>query len=132
MSDILDAAYLALGLLFSLDPGLLRIVVLSLSVSLAASTAAALVGLPMGAALAAFRFRGRPLLILLANTLLGLPPVVVGLALYMVLSRSGPLGAFGILFTPAAMVVAQFLLALPIVVALSHRTTVGIWRELRR
>jgi tungstate transport system permease protein len=106
----------------------LDIVTLSLAVSLSASIAAAGVGLPLGAALAIFEFRGRPLLILIANALLGLPPVVVGLALYLLLSRSGPLGSMGMLFTPAAMAVAQFVLALPIVVALSHRTMMGIWQ----
>jgi tungstate transport system permease protein len=106
----------------------LDIVALSLAVSLSASIAAAGIGLPLGAALAIFEFRGRSLLILIANALLGLPPVVVGLALYLLLSRSGPLGSMGILFTPTAMAVAQFLLALPIVIALSHRTMMGIWQ----
>ncbi len=129
MLDIVDAVRLAVGLVLGFDASLRRIVVLSLAVSLSASLAAAACGLPLGAALAVFRFRGRGLLILLANALLGLPPVVVGLVLYMLLSRSGPLGALGILFTPAAMALAQFLLAWPIVVALSHRAMVGIWRE---
>jgi tungstate transport system permease protein len=122
-----DAGRLALGLLLYPDAALLQIIFLSLIVSVSASTAA--VGLPLGAALAVFRFRGRVLLITLANALLGLPPVVVGLALYLVLSRSGPLGFLGILFTPAAMVIAQFLLALPIIVALSHRAMEGIWKD---
>lgn len=129
MSDILGAARLAPGLLFGLDPALLHIIALSLAVSLSASAAASAFGLPLGAALAVFRFRGRHLLILLANALLGLPPVVVGLALYLLLSRSGPLGTLGILFTPTAMTIAQFLLALPIVVALSHRAVEGAWRD---
>jgi tungstate transport system permease protein len=127
--DILDATHLALGLLLGLDTTLLHVVGLSLAVSLSAAVAAAVVGLPLGTALAVFRFRGRHLLILLANALLGLPPVVVGLALYLLLSRSGPLGTLGILFTPTAMVIAQFLLALPIVVALGHRAMEGIWRD---
>ena len=75
------------------------------------------------------RFPGRGALILLANALLGLPPVVVGLALYLLLSRMGPLGGLGLLFTPGAMLLAQFLLALPIVVALTHRAAAGIWRD---
>jgi len=79
--------------------------------------------------LAVFRFPGRSLVITLVNALLGLPPVVVGLALYLLLSRSGPLGIAGLLFTPAAMVLAQFLLALPIVAALSHRAMTGVWQE---
>jgi tungstate transport system permease protein len=90
---------------------------------------AAGIGLPLGAALAVARFRGRGQLILLANALLGLPPVVVGLVLYLLRSRSGPLGGLGLLFTPEAMAVAQFLLALPIVIAISHRTMIGTWRD---
>ncbi|MDQ2804998.1 MAG: ABC transporter permease [Pseudomonadota bacterium] len=129
MADVLDVARLSWGLLLGLDAGLLRIIALSLAVSLCATAAAAGIGLPLGAALAVFRFRGRSQLILLANALLGLPPVVVGLMLYLLLSRSGPLGTLGMLFAPAAMVVAQFLLALPIVVALSHRVMEGIWRD---
>ncbi len=109
------------------DAGLLHVVALSLGVSLGATVAASLFGLPLGAALAVFRFSGRRGLVLLANALLGLPPVVVGLVLYLLLSRSGPLGGMGLLFTPAAMVLAQFLLALPIVAALAHRAADGIW-----
>jgi tungstate transport system permease protein len=129
VSDIADAASHALNLLAELDPALLGIVRLSLVVSVSASVAAAVVGLPVGAALAVFRFPGRSLVITLVNALLGLPPVVVGLALYLLLSRSGPLGIAGLLFTPAAMVLAQFLLALPIVAALSHRAMTGVWQE---
>jgi len=127
--DILNTIRVALGLLIGFDTTLLHVIALSLVVSLSASVAATVCGLPLGAALAVFRFRGRGLLILLANALLGLPPVVVGLALYLLLSRSGPLGALGILFTPTAMVIAQFMLALPIVVALTHRAMGGIWRD---
>lgn len=121
--------HLALALLWAHEPALLDIIALSLAVSLSASVAAAVVGLPLGAALAIFGFRGRSILILMANALLGLPPVVVGLVLYLLLSRSGPLGGMGILFTPAAMTAAQFLLALPIVVALSHRAMAVVWQE---
>jgi tungstate transport system permease protein len=127
--DLLDATHDAVGLVVGLDATLSRIIALSLAVSLSATALAAAIGLPLGAALAIFRFRGRSLLILLANALLGLPPVVVGLALYLLLSRSGPLGFLGILFTPTAMIVAQFLLALPIVAALSHRAMEGVWRD---
>jgi tungstate transport system permease protein len=119
----------ALGLVFGLDTGLFRVIALSLAVSLSATAAATVVGLPIGAALSIFRFRGRSLLILLANALLGLPPVAVGLALYLLLSHSGPLGFLRILFTPTAMVIAQFLLALPIVTALSHRAMADVWRD---
>lgn len=129
MSDIVEAFRLALGLLLEFDASLRRIVILSLAVSLSASATAAALGLPLGAVLAVFRFRGRGMLILLANALLGLPPVVVGLVLYLLLSRSGPLGSFGLLFTPVAMAIAQFLLALPIVIALSHRAMQGVWRD---
>src|SRR6478672_9752486 len=106
-----------------------QIIGLSLTVSLSASLAAAVIGLPAGAALAVWRFPGRRLLIVAINSLLGLPPAVVGLVLYLLLSRSGPLGFFGLLFTPAAMVIAQTVLALPIVTALSHRAAEGLWRE---
>jgi len=106
-----------------------HIVGLSLIVSCSATAIAAIVGLPGGAALAISRFPGRRLLILLANALLGLPPVVVGLALYLTLSRSGPLGALALLFTPGAMIIAQALLATPIIAALTHRAIEELWQE---
>ena len=106
-----------------------RIVALSLTVSVSATAVAAVLGLPGGAALAICRFPGRRLLILLANAFLGLPPVVVGLALYLVLSRSGPLGALSLLFTPGAMVAAQTVLATPIITALVHRAIEEPWQE---
>ena len=86
-------------------------------------------GVPLGAMLAAARFRGSGVLVVVANALLGLPPVVAGLAVYLALSRSGPLGEFGLLFTPAAMVIAQTILALPIVVALTHRAMEPLWKQ---
>ena len=98
-------------------------------VSFSATTVAAVVGLPCGAALAIWRFPGRRLLTLLANAFLGLPPVVVGLALYLLLSRSGPLGALALLFTPGAMVLAQTVLATPIITALVHRAVEKPWQE---
>jgi tungstate transport system permease protein len=106
-----------------------HIVALSLMVSLSATAVAGAIGLPFGAALAIFRFPGRRLLILLANAFLGLPPVVVGLALYLILSRSGPLGPLALLFTPSAMVIAQALLATPIITALTHRAIEEPWHE---
>jgi tungstate transport system permease protein len=106
-----------------------QIVTLSLAVSLSATTIATLFGAPLGAALAVYRVPGRRLLVITVNALLGLPPVVVGLALYLLLSRSGALGIFGLLFTPAAMVLAQALLALPIVTALVHEATAEVWAE---
>jgi tungstate transport system permease protein len=109
------------------SPELWQIIGLSLSVSLLASVAAAAVGLPAGAALAVWRFPGRRLLIVAVNSLLGLPPAVVGLVLYLLLSRSGPLGAIELLFTPTAMVIAQAVLALPIVTALTHRAVEELW-----
>jgi tungstate transport system permease protein len=113
---------------FSTGP-FVQIVVLSLMVSFSATTVAAVVGLPCGAALAIWRFPGRRLLTLLANAFLGLPPVVVGLALYLLLSRSGPLGALALLFTPGAMVLAQTVLATPIITALVHRAVEEPWQE---
>jgi tungstate transport system permease protein len=99
----------------------IEIVGLSISVSLAATAAAATIGLPVGAALAVLPFRGRRLMVVLINALFGLPPVVVGLVLYLALSHSGPLGWLDLLFTPAAMVMAQTVLAAPIIAALVHR-----------
>lgn len=104
-----------------------QIIALSLGVSLSATTAAAMLGLPLGVALAIWEFPGRRLLILAANALLGLPPAVVGLVLYLLLSGSGPFGFLGLLFTPGAMVIAQAVLALPIVTALAHRAAEDLW-----
>jgi tungstate transport system permease protein len=106
-----------------------QIIGLSLRVSLSATAVATLLGLPFGAALAVWRFPARTAIVVAANALLGLPPVVVGLALYLLLSHSGPLGGLGLLFTPAAMVVAQAVLALPIVTALAHRAAEERWSD---
>ena len=111
------------------SPELWEIIALSLEVSLTATAAAALLGLPLGTLLAVSQFPGTRALVVLVNALLGLPPAVVGLALYLLLSRSGPLGFFGLLFTPEAMILAQTVLALPIVTALAHRAAEGLWRE---
>ena len=127
MNDLVTAFHTAFTLIASFDAELRGIVLLSLAVSLTASACAFVIGAPLGTALAVYRFPGRGALIVLANALLGLPPVVVGLAVYLLLSRSGPLGSLGILFTPSAMVVAQCFLGLPIVIALVHRTAVGHW-----
>lgn len=108
-------------------PELWQIIRLSLAVSLSATAVAAALGLPAGAALAIWKFPGRRTLVVIANALLGLPPAVVGLALYLLLSYSGPLGALGLLFTPGAMVVAQAVLAFPIVTALAHRAVEELW-----
>jgi tungstate transport system permease protein len=127
MNDFTEALYTAASLIGHFDAELREIVFLSLGVSLTASICAFVMGAPLGTALAVYRFRGKGALIVMANALLGLPPVVVGLVVYLLLSRSGPLGSFGILFTPAAMVIAQTVLATPIVIALVHRMTVDVW-----
>jgi tungstate transport system permease protein len=129
MNDFARSVAAALSLIGSLDPELIGIVGLSLRVSLSASLIGLLVGAPFGAWLAISHFPGRQAIIVLTNALLGLPPVVVGLGLYLLLSRSGPLGPAGLLFTPTAMVIAQTLLATPIVVALVHRPASLLWAE---
>src|SRR5580704_2659566 len=106
-----------------------HIIGLSLGVSLCATALETLVGLSLGAALAVYDFPGRRGLVVLANAFFGLPPVTVGLALYLLLSRSGPLGIFGLLFTPGAMTLAQAALATPIVTALAHRAVEDAWRQ---
>lgn len=108
---------------------MMGIVGLSLAVSLTATALATLLGIPLAAVLALAEFRGRRAAVIVINALLGLPPVVVGLALYLLLSRSGPLGPIGLLYTPAAMTIAQALLATPIVAALTHRVLEQRWAE---
>ena len=124
-----EALGTALNLLAGLDPKLVEIVLLSLSVSLTAVGLAALFGFPLGAAIAVGRFPGRQTLIVLLNACMGLPPVVVGLVIYLLLSRAGPLGSLGILFTPPAMVIAQTVLILPIIAALSRQAIEDAFRE---
>ncbi len=121
----------ALHLVLTGDPGLYAIVWLSLVVSMSAVLCAALIGVPAGAFLALTRFPGRETLIVFFNALMGLPPVVVGLAVYLLLSRSGPLGSWGLLFTPQAMIVAQTILVAPIIAALSRQTVEDLWAEYR-
>jgi tungstate transport system permease protein len=121
----------ALHLVLTGDPALLSIVRLSLIVSLCAVALAALIGVPFGAWLALVRFPGREGVIVMLNALMGLPPVVVGLAVYLALSRSGPLGAWGLLFTPKAMVIAQTVLVAPIIAALTRQTIEDLWVEYR-
>jgi len=125
----------ALGASFALlsqdDDYLRGIIILSLQVSLTAVAIATVIGLPIGAVTALFRFPGRRILIILLNALMGLPPVVVGLVVYLLLSRAGPFGALGLLFTPTAMVIAQFVLVLPIIAALSRQVMEGMWLEYR-
>jgi len=111
------------------DPRLWQIVALSMAVSLSAVAIATLIGMPLGAAIAVGRFPGRRAVIVLLNALMGLPPVVVGLFIYLLLSRAGPLGALGLLFTPQAMVIAQTVLVLPIIAALARQSVEDAWRE---
>lgn len=127
--DIGAAFSAAFGLIAGFDPEFLAIVGLSLRVTLTAVLLAALIGLPLGALLALSRFRGRSAVIVIVNAFMGLPPVVAGLVIFLLLSRSGPLGALGLLFTPGAMVAAQTILVLPIVIALTRQTVEDLWRE---
>jgi len=121
----------AFELLLTGDPALLAIVQLSLVVSLSAVVFAGLIGVPFGAALALTRFAGREAVVVILNALMGLPPVVVGLAVYLLLSRSGPLGSWGLLFTPQAMIVAQTILVAPIIAALTRQTIEDLSSEYR-
>lgn len=121
MQNFAESFRLAFDLLFGLDPDLMEIVGLSMQVSLSAMALACLIGLPVGALIAVSRFRGRTAVIICLNALMGLPPVVVGLVVYLFLSRSGPLGVLGLLYTPTAMVIAQTILIAPIVAALSRQ-----------
>lgn len=131
MDTFSDSLAVAAGLLANLDLKLVAIVELSLRVSLTATLLSACIGLPLGAAIAVGRFGGRRALTVILNTLMGLPPVVVGLVVYLLLSRAGPLGAFGILFTPTAMVIAQTVLIAPIIAALSRQVVADAWGEYR-
>jgi tungstate transport system permease protein len=129
MHSIIEAIRAAFGLIASGDATLGEIVLLSLSVSLSAVALATLFGLPLGAAIAVGRFPGRRAIIVLLNALMGLPPVVVGLVVYLLLSRAGPLGELGLLFTPGAMVIAQTILIVPIIAALCRQSVEDAWRE---
>jgi len=131
MSEITTAFAHAFRLIVELDPKLVEIVLRSLGISLSAVAIAGIVGMPFGALVAITRFPGRQALIILLNSLMGLPPVVVGVVLYLVLSRSGPLGTFGLLFSPTAMVIAQTCLITPIVAALSRQIIADLYEEYR-
>ncbi|MFM9889002.1 MAG: ABC transporter permease [Burkholderiales bacterium] len=131
MEAIVAAVGTALQLLAGADPKLVDIILLSLRVSLSAVLLACLVGLPLGAAIAVGRFVGRRAVIVILNALMGLPPVVVGLLVYLLLSRAGPLGEWGLLFTPTAMVIAQTVLITPIVAALARQVVEDAWEEYR-
>ncbi|WP_439536237.1 ABC transporter permease [Methyloversatilis sp.] len=129
MSTLSESFVTAGGLVLAGDAQLLGIVTLSLQVSLTAVFLASCVGLPIGAAVAVGRFPGRKPLTVILNGLMGLPPVVIGLLVYLLLSRAGPLGSFGLLFTPTAMVIAQVVLITPIVAALSRQIVADAWRD---
>lgn len=131
MTDLADGIVSAFSLILSLNPDLLEIVWLSLQVSLTAVTCAAFIGLPTGALLAIVRFPGRTAVVVALNALMGLPPVVVGLLVYLLLSRSGPLGVFGLLFTPTAMIIAQTILITPIIAAVTRQIIGDLWRQHR-
>lgn len=131
MHSLVDALSTAIQLIASFDSNLVEIVTLSLKVSLSAVLLAAIVGLPIGAFVAVSRFPGRRSVIVMLNALMGLPPVVVGLVVYLLLSRSGPMGFLGLLFSPMAMVAAQFLLITPLIAALSRQATEDLWEEYR-
>lgn len=131
MDTISQSFAVALRMVTELDPQLTGIVGLSLAVSVSATLVAALIGLPLGAAVGIGRFAGRGPLIVLLNAAMGLPPVVVGLFVYLLLSRAGPLGAFGLLFTPTAMVIAQTILIVPIIAALTRQFVEDAWAEYR-
>lgn len=129
MNDFSDAFATALDLMLSFDRAFLEIVALSLKVSVTAVFFAALLGLPLGALLALKKFPGRGIAVVFLNALMGLPPVVVGLAIYLMLSRAGPFGVFGLLYTPAAMIVAQAVLVLPIIAAIARQTIADLHAE---
>jgi tungstate transport system permease protein len=129
VNDLLDALAAAWQLVLSGDPTLVGIIVLSLSISLTAVFLASVLGLPLGAALAVMRFPGCNAAVVVVNAFMGLPPVVAGLFVYLLLSRSGPLGSLGLLFTPTAMVIAQVVLVTPIIAAVTRQMVEDLWRE---
>ncbi len=129
MNDIAQGTIDAFRLIFTLDPDLLEVVGLSLRVTVTAVLIASLIGLPLGAWLVINRFRFRRQTIAVLNALMGLPPVVVGLFVYMMLSRSGPFGVFGLLFTPTAMIIAQVIIITPLIASISHQTIRDLWAE---
>jgi tungstate transport system permease protein len=126
MDSIIEGFRRAFLLIVHLDPELLKIIFLSIEVSAAALLIATTLGLPVGAVIGLRKFPGRGLIISLLNSFMGLPPVVVGLFVYLILSRSGPLGFMGLLYSPSAMIIAQTILAFPIVAALSHSSIIKV------
>ena len=131
MNTLAESFSVALAMITHLDPRVTAIVALSLGVSLTSTVCSAVIGLPLGAAVAIGRFPGRGPLIVALNAAMGLPPVVVGLLVYLLLSRAGPLGSMGLLFTPRAMVIAQTVLIVPLVAALTRQIVEDAWIEYR-
>ncbi|TFL19353.1 ABC transporter permease [Jannaschia formosa] len=129
MDDLLDGLAAAVRLIVTADAELIAITLLSLRVTLTAVAIACLIGLPLGAWLAVRRFRWRRAVIATLNALIGLPPVVVGLVVYLMLSRSGPFGVLGLLFTPTAMIVAQVVIVTPLVASIAHQAMRELWAE---
>lgn len=129
MNDILRGLLEAGGMLLRLDPDLVEITLRSLQVTVTAVLIASLIGLPAGAWLAINRFRYRRAVIALLNAMMGLPPVVVGLIVYILLSRSGPLGVLGLLFTPTAMIIAQVVIVTPLIASIAHQAVRDLWAE---
>lgn len=129
MSDVWEGMVAAARLVFGLDTDLFEIVLLSLQVTLTAVVIASLIGMPLGAWLAVNRFRFRRATIALLNALMGLPPVVVGLIVYILFSRSGPFGVFGLLFTPTAMIIAQVIIITPLIASIAHQAIRDLWAE---
>ncbi|EWY40234.1 ABC transporter permease [Skermanella stibiiresistens SB22] len=129
MQDVINSFAAAAGLILGFDDTLAQIVSLSLRVTLTAVAISMVIGLPLGAMLGISRFPGRGVLIVLFNALMGLPPVVAGLLVYLALSRSGPLGSLGLLFTPSAMIIAQTVLVAPIIVSITRQVVEDMWGE---
>jgi len=129
MNEIWAGILSAFGLIFSLDADLVEITVRSLQVSLTALVIASLIGLPFGTWIAIRRFRYRRATIATLNALMGLPPVVVGLIVYLLLSRSGPFGVLGLLFTPTAMIIAQVIIITPLIASITHQAMRELWAE---
>jgi tungstate transport system permease protein len=129
MNEVSSSIGAALAMIATLDSDLIEIVLLSLQVSLSAVAIASVIALPLGALIAMRSFPGRRAVVILLNAMMGLPPVVVGLMVYLLLSRAGPLGPMGLLFTPTAMVIAQSIIVLPIIAALSRQTIADLHEE---
>ena len=129
MTEIIDGIGQAFALIFSFDPDLFEIILLSLQVTLTAVAIASVVALPLGAWLAVSRFRFRRFAIAFLNAMMGLPPVVVGLIVYILLSRSGPFGVLDLLFTPTAMIIAQVIIILPLIASIAHQSIRDLWAE---